>query len=93
MPRSDHNLHLVPPLAIEQAQLGYAIISATIPNLKSFIMSFVRGLSLFRPPCTSEALTSTLHAFQQRLVESADSMGDELAGLRQDIGVLTEAMS
>jgi hypothetical protein len=36
----DTNLEIIPPLAIESVELGYALISATIPNLKSFIMSF-----------------------------------------------------
>ncbi|KAF2435934.1 hypothetical protein EJ08DRAFT_295621 [Tothia fuscella] len=31
---------IIPALACEQVELGYSLLSATIPNLKSFIMSF-----------------------------------------------------
>jgi len=31
---------LIPSLVCEQIELGYSLLSATIPNLKSFIMSF-----------------------------------------------------
>ena len=34
------NLALIPSLVCEQIELGYSLLSATIPNLKSFIMSF-----------------------------------------------------
>lgn len=34
------NLVLVPSLVCEQIELGYSLLSATIPNLKSFVMSF-----------------------------------------------------
>ena len=40
MRTSNTNLEIIPPLAVESVQLGYALVSATIPNLKSFIMSF-----------------------------------------------------
>jgi len=40
MPATNLNLNIVPSLTIEQIQLVYALVSATIPNLKSFIMSF-----------------------------------------------------
>jgi len=34
------NLALIPSLVCEQIELGYSLLSATIPNLKSFVMSF-----------------------------------------------------
>lgn len=34
------NLAIIPSLVCEQIELGYSLLSATIPNLKSFIMSF-----------------------------------------------------
>lgn len=40
MPTTKLNLNIIPALTIEQIQIGYALLSATIPNLKSFIMSF-----------------------------------------------------
>ncbi|KIW02225.1 uncharacterized protein PV09_06379 [Verruconis gallopava] len=40
MPAVKLNLNIIPALTIEQIQLSYALISATLPNLKSFIMSF-----------------------------------------------------
>ena len=40
MPQTNLNLNIIPSLTLEQIQLGYALLSATIPNLKSFIMSF-----------------------------------------------------
>lgn len=40
MPSEHSNLHIIPALTVEAVQVGYALVSATIPNLKSFIMSF-----------------------------------------------------
>jgi hypothetical protein len=40
IPPFDLNLHIIPALTIEQIQVGYALLLATISNLKSFIMSF-----------------------------------------------------
>ena len=40
MRSDDTNLEIIPALTVESVQLGYALVSATIPNLKSFIMSF-----------------------------------------------------
>lgn len=42
----DVNLNIIPALTIESVQLGYALISATIPNLKSFLMSFDTGMMM-----------------------------------------------
>jgi hypothetical protein len=52
------NLEIIPPLAIETIALGYALISATIPNLKSFIMSF------------DTAMMMDLHGYRQRTTPS-----------------------
>jgi hypothetical protein len=40
MPEDNQNLAVFAPLTGEIIELGYSLISATIPNLKSFIMSF-----------------------------------------------------
>jgi hypothetical protein len=40
LPTSNLSLTIIPVLTIEQAGLAYSLISATIPNLKSFLMSF-----------------------------------------------------
>jgi len=40
LPSSNLSLAIITVLTIEQAGLAYSLISATIPNLKSFLMSF-----------------------------------------------------
>jgi hypothetical protein len=40
MPKDDLTFAVIPSLTCETVELGYSLISATIPNLKSFVMSF-----------------------------------------------------
>jgi len=39
-PAINLSLAIIPSITCEQVELGYSLLSATIPNLKSFIMSF-----------------------------------------------------
>lgn len=40
MPDDNLSRNIILPLTCEQIELGYSLLSATIPNLKSFIISF-----------------------------------------------------
>jgi hypothetical protein len=55
-----HNpgIALVPVLVLQQVQLCWSLISATIPNLKSFVKSFSSGFGIQLDPSATQAYGS-----------------------------------
>ncbi|KAK5454240.1 hypothetical protein LTS15_006240 [Exophiala xenobiotica] len=50
---------LVPALALQQVQLCWSLMSATIPNLKSFVKSFSSGFGIQLDPASTQAYSSS----------------------------------
>ena len=55
---SNPGLALVPVLVLQQVQLCWSLISATIPNLKSFVKSFSSGFGIRLDPSLTQAYGS-----------------------------------
>ncbi|KIX01115.1 uncharacterized protein Z518_10181 [Rhinocladiella mackenziei CBS 650.93] len=51
---SNPGIALVPVLVLQQVQLCWSLISATIPNLKSFVKSFSSGFGIRLDPSTTQ---------------------------------------
>lgn len=86
------NFEIVPALVCEQIELGYSLISATIPNLKSFIMSFNTsmmmdiGHKLHSQPPSHTDLSSRLGSSSERAPRLSDIESREtfIRGLRPE---------
>ncbi|KAK5195315.1 hypothetical protein LTR72_007381 [Exophiala xenobiotica] len=50
---------LVPALVLQQVQLCWSLMSATIPNLKSFVKSFSSGFGIQLDPASTQAYSSS----------------------------------
>lgn len=55
---SNPGIALVPVLVLQQVQLCWSLISATIPNLKSFVKSFSSGFGIQLDPSLTQAYGS-----------------------------------
>jgi hypothetical protein len=58
---------IVPVIVIQQVQLCWSLISATIPNLKSFVKSFSSGFGIRLDPSLTQAYGSgrrTTHGYE-----------------------------
>jgi hypothetical protein len=96
MPDTALGLTIIPPLTIEQIEMGYSLLSATIPNLKSFIMSFDTAMmmdishklqsSSARSNATSRQQSDRLESGPSRLqtVSEFDIMDERVGGLRPE---------
>lgn len=56
---SNPGLALIPVLAVQQVQLCWSLISATIPNLKAFVKSFSSGFGIQLDPSQTQAYGSS----------------------------------
>ncbi|KIW61144.1 hypothetical protein PV05_01302 [Exophiala xenobiotica] len=52
-------IDLVPALVLQQVQLCWSLMSATIPNLKSFVKSFSSGFGIQLDPASTQAYSSS----------------------------------
>jgi hypothetical protein len=55
---SNPGIAIVPVIVMEQVQLCWSLISATIPNLKSFVKSFSSGFGIQLDPSLTQAYGS-----------------------------------
>lgn len=69
-------LALVPVLVVQQVQLCWSLISATIPNLKSFVKSFSSGFGIQLDPSATHVYGSSS--------QYGRSNGYELGSVRAD---------
>jgi len=91
-PQTNLPLAIIPAATIESIQLGYSLFSATIPNLKSFIMSFdtamMMDIGYKLHSSSAQSNTITGQARQGSAVSKPQRHSDDIHDHYLDIGSL-----
>ncbi|KAJ9630758.1 hypothetical protein H2203_001282 [Taxawa tesnikishii (nom. ined.)] len=79
---ADPGLGIIPPLIWQEIELGYALISATIPTLRSFIRGYEKAMGW--DPSYSASNSHQLQSFHQHSALRSQTRDDPLDVLRSD---------